>query len=284
MTISNIGKMLVAAVLMAASGSLLAAQQNYTNIWWKANESGWGLFVVDQQMVQFPSWYTYDENGKATWFIGAAMPTEDNVYQGKMFRYTGVPFDQIVGKASDPAVLVGDVTLNYSSPQSMNFSYTVDGVTQSKQLTPFPLAGADRELVCTFANEPASDNATDVWYDPDSLGWGVVMMQVPSAITVAWYTYGEDRQPIWLLAQLMPQADGSFSGDVSQGSTGTPFMDIQDAIAGELPQKVGTANVRFDGSKKATFGYTIGDVTQTRSVERLILAAPQSCGVQSTKP
>lgn len=273
----------VAAVLLLMVSCSVLAKQNHTNIWWKANESGWGLFVVDQQVIQFPSWYTYDEEGKATWFIGAAMPTEDNVYQGKMFRYTGVPFDQISGNAADPAVLVGDVTLNYANPRSMSFSYTVDGVTQSKELEPFPLAGADNELVCAFSDEPASDNATDVWYDPDSLGWGVVMMQVPSAITVAWYTYGEDRKPVWRLAQLKPQTDGSFAGDVSEGTTGTPFMEIQNAVAGNSTKVVGMAAVRFDGSKKASFSYTIGDVTQTRSLERLILAMPQRCGVQAIK-
>lgn len=270
---SYIKKLLVFMLFGLCSFAINA--QNDTNIWWQPSESGWGLFLVDQESMQFPAWYTYGKDGKATWFIGAASPKQGGVYQGDVFAYTGVPFDQISGQASDPAKRVGEVQFTRSGDR-LNFSYTVDGQTQTKQLEPFPFG--DQKVQCDFAAEPSAEDMTDLWYDPASSGWGVNMVQSSDTnITMAWYTYGADRQPIWILGFLNKDASGAFVGDLYQGTSGTPFMQIDNKPATEGTKKVGTVALRLNEVNKATMEYTIGAVTQSKSMERIRLGKAQRC-------
>mgnify|MGYP006193378603 CR=1 FL=1 len=56
--------------------------------------------TIDFGDVIAPTWYTYDENGDAVWFLVAgALPQQDGSYAGDVYRFTGVPFEQIVGEA-----------------------------------------------------------------------------------------------------------------------------------------------------------------------------------------
>src|SRR6185295_19593915 len=43
---------------------------DFTDLWWNPNESGWGLNLIQHPTNQiFGVWYTYDANGKRTWFF-----------------------------------------------------------------------------------------------------------------------------------------------------------------------------------------------------------------------
>lgn len=279
----NVQKLLCFVVLCVVCFSA-NAQKNDTNIWWQPSESGWGLFLVDQESMQFPAWYTYGKDGKATWFIGSVSPKQGGGYQGDVFAYTGVPFDQISGQASDPAKKVGEVSLNRTDDK-LRFSYTVDGETQTKQLEPFPFG--DQKVQCDFAEAPNAEDMTDLWYDPASSGWGVNIVQSSaSSITIAWYTYGADRKAIWVLGFLNKNASGAFTGDLYQGKTGTPFMQIDGKPATEGTEKIGTVSVTLESVDKAVMAYTIGSVSQSKTMQRIRVGKAQRCKTVplATKP
>ena len=72
----------------------------YGDLWWAGiSQNGWGLALLQQNATFFGLWYTYDANGKATWFV---MPVVDFVakdtYRGSIYRpegpaWLGVPYD-----------------------------------------------------------------------------------------------------------------------------------------------------------------------------------------------
>ena len=59
-------KRIVAAFALFGATALHA--QNYTGHWYNAAESGWGLNIVHQGDVLFPTWFTYDTD-EVMWVI-----------------------------------------------------------------------------------------------------------------------------------------------------------------------------------------------------------------------
>ena len=55
--------------------------QNYSDIWWNASESGWGLTLVDHDTQLAGVWYTYTGAGRPVWYVMPAAPFT----QGKRF-------------------------------------------------------------------------------------------------------------------------------------------------------------------------------------------------------
>lgn len=258
-----------------------ASEGNRSGLWWNKQESGWGLFLIDQGNIIFPAWYTYDQNGKAIWSIGALKPEADGSYQGVMHRYTGVPLAQINGQAADPAQPFVAATITFPKEDTLTFKYVKDGVTQSKQLEPFGINGHVAQ--CVFSEQTDLTNLTDLWFDPASSGWGVNVVHVEDTLAIAWYTYGDDRSPDWYIGALNKQADGQFLGDVFRGTQGTPYMDIDGEPILDSTEKAGTITLSTREDNKLTMSYVIGDVQQEKVIQRLIVGKPQTC-ISTPKP
>jgi hypothetical protein len=113
---------------------------NYSDLWWAApaqSESGWGLNIAHQGDILFITWFTYDGNGRPMWIVGSDIAkTGNGTYAGTLYRTTGPP---IAASPWNPAQVtrtpVGSATLSFSSDSNGSFSYTLDGVTQSKAIT-----------------------------------------------------------------------------------------------------------------------------------------------------
>src|SRR5262249_48860896 len=72
------------------------APANYQGLWWAApagSESGWGINFAHQGDIIFATWFTYDSNGKPTWFVATLQKTAEGVYTGDIVTVAGVPFD-----------------------------------------------------------------------------------------------------------------------------------------------------------------------------------------------
>lgn len=254
---------LVAAVLRSAT-------------WWKPDEAGWGLFIFDQGNALLPAWFTYDSDGEPTWFLVAgAFPQPDGSYAGEIYRFTGVPFDQISGAAADPETLVGNAVLRFSGDSGLRFDYTVNGISQSKQMTRFPFGS--RTLGCRAATESARQAATnysDVWFDSGSAGWGLFINQIDAVMVAIWYTYDADREALFMIFVGEQQPDGSFTGEVFRQANGVPFNQITPSNPPPSDSTVvGTARFSFSSGTRGTFAYTLGSVSQSKPIERLQLGS-----------
>jgi len=116
----------------------LAAAVNYQDLWWVPGgvESGWGINFTHQGDVIFAAWFTYDATGAPWWLIAELHKAAAGVYAGPVSTVRGpafnaVPFDP--AKVTDTQV--GTATVTFVNGNSAGFSYTVNGISQTKALT-----------------------------------------------------------------------------------------------------------------------------------------------------
>ena len=111
---------------------------DYSDVWWGgANQNGWGVALVQQQGVLAGSWYTYDSQGQAVWYlISAGSWTNANTYSAPLTRATG---SQLIGATYNAAaftpVTAGNVTLVFTDANNAQMTYSVDGVSQTKSIS-----------------------------------------------------------------------------------------------------------------------------------------------------
>ena len=109
--------------------------RDYTDLWWGGDaESGWGLNVIQHPSNQiFAVMYTYDANGRATWFVlpGGAW-TASNTFSGAWYRVTGKPYSQ--AWAPSDVRQVGIATLTFAGPSSGTLGFVVNGVVVNKPI------------------------------------------------------------------------------------------------------------------------------------------------------
>lgn len=131
-----------AVVLLASFAIALPARAttysvDFTDIWWNANEDGWGVTVTQQGEVVFATFFIYGPDRSARWFSAALFPAAGPVsvvkFSGDMFRSAG----SFYGDATftkDPAAKVGTATLTFNSATTGTLAYTIDGVAVTKQI------------------------------------------------------------------------------------------------------------------------------------------------------
>jgi len=123
----------------ATATASLAAATNYQDLWWAAPagvESGWGINLTHQGDTIFASWFTYDLDHSPMWLVVTAQKTAPGTYSGTIYRTTGPAFDAVPFKpAAVVATAVGSATLTFSDGNDASFSYTVNGVTETKAIT-----------------------------------------------------------------------------------------------------------------------------------------------------
>src|SRR5206468_3246327 len=64
---------------------------DYSDIWWNANESGWGLNVAQRANGNmYATWFVYAADGSPMWYV---MPggrwTDASTFEGDVYRATG---------------------------------------------------------------------------------------------------------------------------------------------------------------------------------------------------
>lgn len=120
-------------------GAANSSLPNYQDLWWAPGgaESGWGLNVTHQGDVLFVTWFTYGPDGRGMWLVGSGLvKTGNGTYSGTLYRTVGPPFSSPSWDASRVGVAAaGNATLTFSSADNGSFSYTLDGITQSKAVT-----------------------------------------------------------------------------------------------------------------------------------------------------
>ncbi len=145
----------------------LALATNYQDLWWNpAGESGWGVNFTHQGDIVFATWFTYDTAGKPWWLIAELHRTDDGPYTGDVATVAGPAFSAV---PFDPArvteTAVGTATVVFADGNNALFTYTVNGISQSKSITRqvFVPPGT----VC--AVPPDATPAFDVGTTPESL-------------------------------------------------------------------------------------------------------------------
>jgi hypothetical protein len=120
------------------AGGSQGSTLNFQNLWWIPEESGWGVNVTHQGAILFITWFTYDATGRGMWVVGPRLErTTGNTFTGPLYRTTGPAFSANPWNPMNVAVTeVGTATFSFSSASAGTFNYTLNGITQTKNIVP----------------------------------------------------------------------------------------------------------------------------------------------------
>jgi hypothetical protein len=253
---------------------------NVQGLWWRApasSESGWGVNLTQQGDILFATWFTYDTDGSGMWLVMPTSTRTDNTYAGGLYRTTGPAFNATPWLSSGVSTAaVGSATFSFSDSNNGTFTYTVNGVTQSKPILREVFSTVPTCVAAeTFA---ASSNYSDLWWHAPAnseSGWGINVTHQGDVLFATWFTYDDNGKGLWL---VMPDglkvAPGSYAGAMYR-TTGTPFSAPWDPSL-FIATPVGTATFTFSDISNGTFAYSVNGVAQTKAITREVFATPTS--------
>ena len=119
----------------------IAHANNYQDLWWNPDESGWGINISQQGDVMFATWFIYGPNSQPTWiFLSNAKRSGalGNTFIGEIAQaISGSPFSAVPFVPSTFANFrqVGSAKFVFSDARTGSLEYAIDGVTVIKQIT-----------------------------------------------------------------------------------------------------------------------------------------------------
>ena len=277
-SVCGAGMLDAGAAVAAALG--VSPTLNFQGMWYAApaeSEAGWGIDFAHQGDVIFATWFTHDANGKAWYMSMTASQTGSNTFAGTLMRTSGPALDAPFDPNQVQRIDVGPGRVSFSDANNGTFSYTVNGISQTKPITrevfgPVP--------TCTWgaqANPALATNYTDMWWLPTESGWGLHLTHQGDAIFAAWFTYDFTGAALPLTATLTKVSPGVYSGTLIKTS-GPPFSAVPWDVNAVTRTPEGSATVSFANGNAATFMFTVNDggktTTQTKSIIRQVFRAP----------
>src|SRR4029434_5260831 len=139
---------------------------NFTDHWYNAAESGWGVQATAQGETQFVTWYTYGSDGNPLWFTMVLNRAGQDIFTGDVFQTTGVPLPNINGgQASTSVTKVGTAVMFYYGLFEAVFVYDIKGDTAVKPLQRLQFGPL---TVCVYSTAPRNGdtNYQDIWWNP----------------------------------------------------------------------------------------------------------------------
>jgi hypothetical protein len=246
-------------VLWVLALPALAQTPNYSDIWYTPGEEGWGLQIAHSGTTLFATWYTYDANNRQTFLtVTNGNFTNATTWSGQIFKPTGSPFNSATYDPSRFAAgsALGTATLTFANANSASLTYTVNGITRTKNLVRFPFNNA------TSGSYPA--DATDIYFLASQAGWGLSIAQRGSTgYFGVIYHYDTDGQPLFFTLT------GTSGQLFRTTSTGANFLSATFNPSTIAAQAVGTFNLAI-GASGVTLSWTINGQTVTNSLARLL--------------
>lgn len=107
-----------------------------TGLWWNQNESGWGVGITQQFGVIFATLYTFDFEGRPTWYVASNCVVAADGCTGDLYTVTGgaalpLPWSN----ANKIVTSVGTINLAFTDTNTGTMNYTINGVSGSKAIT-----------------------------------------------------------------------------------------------------------------------------------------------------
>jgi hypothetical protein len=112
---------------------------DYTDLWWKSAESGWGLTLAQHGNNVFGVWFTYDSFGDPLWVVLPGVTFNgDNSFSGTLYITTGPYYADIPFNPANVVITpVGTASVTFNG-RNGTFTTTLDGYTQTKSITSQP--------------------------------------------------------------------------------------------------------------------------------------------------
>jgi hypothetical protein len=257
--------------------SIFVPLVNYSDSWWNANESGWGLTITDHGTNAFVQWYTYDQTGHNQKYVisGGTFSNGKCLFSGDIKRITGPSWTL---PAFDPnqvtRTTVGSGTIDFCpaglTAGTIVFDYnnTADGITGSKQLTRLSF-GNDVPHWGGTTNTGARD-FSDLWWNSSESGWGVSVTQHGNNIFFRVFAYDTDNRPLlFIVPGVTFNSSTSFTGNLVL--TSGPWYGTEPFDPNQVTRTTaGTATLTFSDADNGVLSYTVNDVTVTKTITRVV--------------
>ncbi|HEX5633216.1 MAG TPA: S8 family serine peptidase, partial [Gemmatimonadales bacterium] len=179
-----------AAAAVSRARQINGRRTNYSALWWRSSESGWGVNLQQQGEILFGTWFTYDSANSATWYVMPEMRrVTDDYFEGVVYATTGVPLHQINNaQASRSVTPVGFAAVQFFNANKAFFAAAVDGSPAIfKQIT-IQEFGPVPSCDFTSASRAGASNYSDLWWNPAESGWGVNLEHQGDVIFATWFT------------------------------------------------------------------------------------------------
>ena len=259
---------------------------NYQALWWRSpagSESGWGVNVTHQGNILFATWFTYDANNHGMWLVMSdgekQTNTANDTYTGGLYTTTGPPFNS---QPFDPKQVVvtqvGSATFSFTDTNTGTFTYTVNGLTQSKPITR-QVFSAPQPTCTAGGTAPATPNFSDLWWASpagNESGWGVNLQHQGNILFATWFTYDATGKGLWVV-----MSDGERPQGTTNTYTGALYTTVGPAFnanpwnPGDVhTTQVGTATFTFSDANNGNFAYTLNGVSQTKAITRQVYSSP----------
>jgi hypothetical protein len=255
-----------------------ATELNFQALWWRSpagSENGWGLNLTHQGDTLFATWFTYDLDGSGLWLSSDLHRSSGtNTFTGQLYQSRGSPFSAVPydssRKVSTP---VGTANVTFADANTGTFTYTLNGVNQSKPITRF--AFATPMPTCRKGSSTGATNYEDLWWRSPAGqedGWGVNISHQGETLFATWFTYGADGTDMWMvMSEGKKVADRTYTGQIHR-ATSAPFNGYDGSRF--TPVLVGSGTFTFSDATNGTFSYTVDGVTQSKPITRYIFATP----------
>jgi lysyl endopeptidase len=120
-----------------------SASNTLQDVWWLSSESGWGMTVAQQDATVFAVIYTYDASGKPLWLVAPAATLQGTgsatAFVSDLYTSRGSAFDAVTWTPKT-STLVGTLRLTLTNSARAAITYTVNGVSVTKNIERFTYA------------------------------------------------------------------------------------------------------------------------------------------------
>lgn len=110
---------------------------DYSGMWWRPAESGWGLSVAQGAKGNvFAVWFVYDAADKPVWYtLQGELAGSPPQVAGTVYKTTGPYFGNPYNPSLVQYAVAGTGSISFRGSNFAEFTYVVDGVSGTKQLT-----------------------------------------------------------------------------------------------------------------------------------------------------
>ena len=252
--------------LVYSSRLNVRAASSYQGLWWGSpagSESGWGLQISQQGQTLFAVWFTYDAQGRGTWFVMPATRfINHREFSGPMYRVTAMPGPGSIRLAPmSIAEYAGEASFFFGEDGNNGaFLYAMRGDSQTKLIT--RQVFATPATTCTVEGPPSETNFQDLWWNrpaDSEPGWGLQIAHQGDVLFVTAYGYDAEGKPAWMaMPDARPSGPRTYSGRLyrTRGPAYTVFPWPSSQVS-VIP--IGAATISFEAAEKGTFTYTLDE-------------------------
>src|ERR1022692_1865822 len=175
------------ALLLALPVYATSYSTDESDIWWVPSESGWGMQLVQEGSFIFSTIFIYGSTGQPTFATAQLQGQGNYVWTGPLYVTTGPWYG---GSFSPSAVGIrqaGTMTLQFPSIENGVLTYSIDGVSVTKQITRQTLILDNYSGAYTIAVHLEANSCLNPNNNGDVAGaMNLVVHQTGSAMSMVW--------------------------------------------------------------------------------------------------